>query len=113
MAGTGKTVMGGFCSAVEHDVLELLLRCKVPAIVVLARRQYKVMPLEWHNAIIENRLLIISLSEASRQSVYTAAARNRYIISSADHLTIGSLDPNGSLAHLLSEYDKPFTRLDV
>ena len=113
MVGTGKTVMGGFSSAVERDVLDLLLRCRVPVIIVLARKLYKVIPLEWHNAIIENRLLVISFSDTPRQSAQTAAARNRFIINNADNLTVGSLDPDGTLAHILSECDKPFSRLDL
>jgi len=66
--------------------LHFLLKSKTPTILVLGRAPYKKLPKEFEVAVSEERLLIISISDAMRQSNETAFARNKYIISIADEI---------------------------
>lgn len=72
-------------------------------IIVLARRMYKVLPAEMQSAIDSNEALIISLSHLPRNSKQSALARNKYIISIADNVVFGALDPTSSLTNLVEE----------
>lgn len=72
-------------------------------IIVLARRMYKVLPAEMQSAIDSNEALIISLSHLPRNSKQSALARNKYIISIADNVEFGALDPTSSLTNLVEE----------
>ncbi|MBQ3290196.1 MAG: hypothetical protein IJH50_12370 [Kiritimatiellae bacterium] len=95
-------VMSGFQSPLEKDVLRFLLRGKVSIILVLARSLWKKVPDELREAVASGRLLIVSPVAASRASSSTAAARNRWILENCDEVVLGSLDPNGDLASLVS-----------
>ncbi len=110
---TAQCVISGFQSPLEKDVLKFLLRGKVPIILVLARRLWKVIPDELHNAMDERRLLIVSPVTAQRASSASAVIRNRWILTNCNMLVIGSLDPNGHLAKLVSQFDvERLVRLD-
>ncbi|SHE95901.1 hypothetical protein SAMN05444405_104103 [Bacteroides luti] len=93
----GNCVVSGFHSKLEKDVLHFLLKSKTPTILVLGRAPYKKLPKEFEVAVSEERLLIISISDAMRQSNETAFARNKYIISIADEIVFGSLNKESSL----------------
>ena len=69
----------------------------------LARRMYKMLPAEMQSAIDSNEALIISLSHLPRNSKQSALARNKYIISIADNVVFGALDPTSSLTNLVEE----------
>jgi hypothetical protein len=56
--------------------------------MVLARRMYKVLPDELKDAVENNKLLIISMSNATRQSRATAMTRNKYVCDIADEAFI-------------------------
>lgn len=77
-------MVSGFSSKLEQDVLHFLLKGSQPVILVLARRMYKAIPEELRKPLAENRLLIISVSTAVRQSKATALMRNRYICELSD-----------------------------
>ena len=62
------------------------MKSNVPIIIVLARQMYKQMPQELQALLDENRLLVISVSNAVRQSKMTALARNKYICEIADQI---------------------------
>lgn len=81
---SGDCVVSGFSSKMEKDVLHFLLKGKSPIIMVLARRMYAKLPEEWRNAISEGRMLIVSTSQAVRQSRQTALIRNQYVIEQSD-----------------------------
>ena len=100
--GRGGCVVSGFHSMMEKDVLSFLLRGHVPVVLVLGRRMYKQLPDDLATAMEEGRLLIISTSNAPRQSASTALVRNQYILDLADIIVLGSLNPSGSLATLLA-----------
>ena len=98
-------IVGGFQSALERDVLKLLLPDGGPPIVmVLARGLWKVVPREYREAIGAGRMLAVSTSNASvgRVSKETAAKRNAWILDHCDEAVFASLDPSGSLARLVA-----------
>ena len=82
----GECVVSGFSSKLEQDVLHFLLKGSQPIIIVLARKMYKVIPDELKEPLAQNRLLIISVSNAIRQSKVTAMARNKYVCEMADRI---------------------------
>lgn len=83
---SGDCVVSGFSSKMEKDVLHFLLKGKSPIIMVLARRMYAKLPEEWRNAVNDGRMLIVSTSQAVRQSRQTALLRNQYVAELCDTL---------------------------
>ena len=103
-------IVSGFSSKLEQDVLHFLLKARCPVILVLARCMYKVIPAELKEAMEEGRLLILSVSNANRQSKVTAHARNKYICEIADQILFVGVTEKSSLAELASAYkDKTAT----
>lgn len=99
-------IVSGFSSKMEQDVLHFLLKAKCPVILVLARCMYKVIPENLKEAMEEGRLLIISVSNAVRQSKVTAYARNKYICEIADQIFFIGVSENSSLYHLKEEFNE-------
>ena len=99
-------IVSGFSSKMEQDVLHFLLKAKCPVILVLARCMYKVIPENLKEAMEEGRLLIISVSNAVRQSKVTAYARNEYICEIADQIFFVGVSENSSLYHLKEEFNE-------
>ena len=97
-------VVSGFSSKLEQDVLHFLIKAQCPVILVLARCMYKVIPAELKEAIEEGRLLMISVSNATRQSKATAYARNKYICEMSDHILFIGVTEKSSLFELKKEY---------
>ncbi len=111
---TDQCVVSGFQSPLEKDVLKFLLRGNAPIILVLARKLWETVPNELLVAKDTNRLLIVSPVSCNRASIASAAIRNRWILANSSSLVIGSLDPNGHLAKLVSTFPpKQITRLDT
>ena len=116
----GRCVISGFHSALERDVLRLLLKGVQPVVLVLARRLYSPQTLEREHADLkraldEGRLLLVSTSSAGRANASSTIQRNRFIVDQADEIVVGSLSPAGSLAPLIARADesgKRITRLD-
>ncbi len=98
-------VISGYSSKLEQDVLHFLLRTKTPVIMVLARRMYKQLPEELKEPLEQGRLLIISTSNAVRQSKTTALARNRYICEMADTIFFVGVTQSSSLYPLSIEFN--------
>lgn len=114
--GKDVCVISGFQSPIEKDVLHFLLRCRIPVIMVLGRKMYSTLPSDLQQALDDNRLLIISTSDASRQSASTIRQRNLYILHHSDQIVFGHITPNGTLAHLAQEakqLNKPIINLSV
>ncbi len=99
-----RCIISGFQSPLEKDVLKFLLRGKVPIILVLARSLWKTVPEELRPAVGAGRLLIVSPIAAARASAVTANARNRWILDNCSSLVLGSLNPSGNLASLISTF---------
>ena len=104
MRNRGECVVSGFSSKLEQDVLHFLLQGSQPIIIVLARRMYKVIPNELKEPLAQNRLLIISVSNAIRQSKVTAMARNRYVCEMADSILFVGVTEQSSLYPYKKEY---------
>lgn len=104
MAKEGKCVVSGFSSHLEKEVLHFLAKGKQPIILVLARQMYKQIPLELQPLLDANRLLIISVTKAVRQSKVTAHARNKYICEIADRILFVGVTEKSSLYSLKEKY---------
>ena len=107
-------VVGGFQSALERDVLKLLLPDGGPPIVmVLARGMWRSVPVEYREAINAGRMLVVSPFSQGvvRVSKETAEKRNSWILDRCDEAVFASLDPNGSLARLVAA--RPHLRYQV
>ena len=104
MAKDGKCVVSGFSSHLEKEVLHFLAKGKQPIILVLAREMYKQVPSQLQNLLDANRLLIISVSNATRQSKATAHTRNKYICKIADQIVFVGINEKSSLLNLADEH---------
>ena len=96
-------VISGFQSKIERDVLHFLLKKEIPVIVVLGRRMYKRLPSELDEACKKGKVLIVSLSDNPRNSIATAAIRNKYIVDHAENIVFGSLNEESSLYPIYME----------
>jgi predicted Rossmann fold nucleotide-binding protein DprA/Smf involved in DNA uptake len=101
-----RCVVSGFHSPLEKDVLHFLLKGKQPVILVLGRAMYKQMPEEFIQPLSENRLLIVSVTTASRQSEQTTDIRNRYIVDISEEVVFGYVNPQGKLNALYKEVEE-------
>ena len=102
-------VIGGFQSALERDVLKLLLPAGGPPIVmVLARGMWRSVPKEYREAINAGRMLVVSPFSQGvvRVSKETAEKRNAFVLDHCAEAVFASLDPNGSLARLVAARPK-------
>lgn len=98
MANQGKTIISGFQSKIERDVLSFLLKGKQPIIIVIARKMYKILPKEYLKPLEENKILIISTSpHSARVSRTTAMKRNEFISEYSDSIVFGYIAENSSL----------------
>ena len=104
-------VVSGFSSKLEQDVLHFLLKAKCPIILVLARQMYKVIPEELKEALEQDRLLIISTTNAVRQSKVTALARNRYVCELADEILFVGVNEKSSLNSLKEQFQSKQTNI--
>ena len=104
MAKEGRCVVSGFSSHLEHEVLHFLAKGTQPIILVLAREMYKQIPAELQPLLDANRLLIISVSNAVRQSKVTAHARNKYICEIADQILFVGVTEKSSLYSLKEKF---------
>lgn len=100
----GRCVVSGFSSYIEREVLHFLAKGKQPIILVLARQMYKQVPAELQSLLDDNRLLIISVSNSSRQSKTTAFERNKYICEMAEQILFVGVTEKSSLYPLYNNY---------
>ena len=112
-AQSDQCVISGFSSHLEKEVLHFLMKGTCPIILVLARQMYKQIPSELQTLLDVNRLLIISVSKAVRQSKTTAYARNKYICETADKILFVGVTEKSSLYPLIEMYKSKQTNLNV
>lgn len=105
MVDEGRCVISGFSSHLEKEVFHFLAKGRQPIILVLARKMYKEIPPELQELLNQNRLLIVSVSNAVRQSKATALIRNRYICEFADSIVFVGVTAESSLFPLSEEFD--------
>ena len=102
----GRCVVSGFSSYIEREVLHFLANGKQPIILVLARQMYKQLPAELQSLLDDNRLLIISVSNSSRQSKTTAFERNKYICEMAEQILFVGVTEKSSLYPLYNIFSQ-------
>lgn len=112
-AQSNQCVISGFCSHLEKEVLHFLMKGRCPIILVLAREMYKQIPSELQPLLDANRLLIISVSKAVRQSKATAYARNKYICETADQILFVGVTEKSSLYSLSDIYKNKHINLEM
>lgn len=96
-AQSEQCVVSGFCSHLEKEALHFLMKGRCPIVLVLAREMYKQIPSEFQSVLDDNRLLIVSVSKAVRQSKATAYARNKYICEITDSIIFVGVTEQSSL----------------
>ncbi len=96
------TIVSGFHSKMEREVLEILLKGRCGIICVLARPIYKVIPAKFRDAYADGRVLFIShnTSKSTMTSRHLCQKRNEYIASISHELVFTSLTPESSLYSL-------------
>ena len=100
-----KTVVSGFHSPLEQQVLHSLLRRKACVIQVLARGFRDYRPLEHElEPLTEGRMLIVTACSATVARVTRAAAleRNRLVLALTDEHCVPYLSPNSPLQTMMS-----------
>lgn len=109
----GISVISGFHSQIEKDVLHYLLKGKQPIILALARGLKEKLEPEFVKPLDQGRLLIITPFDKSvkRVSSQNAQTRNQLMTSLADQITIGYASPGGQLEELLKGIKKPITKI--
>ncbi|MDR1734460.1 MAG: hypothetical protein LBR73_06240 [Oscillospiraceae bacterium] len=101
----GCTVISGFQSPLERDVLNILLEAQSPVIIALARGVYT-KPLREHRAAFDaGCVLYVSVFPESivRATHGLAERRNRFVLENADLCCIGYARPGGSLERVITE----------
>ena len=103
----GNCIISGFQSRIEKDVLHYLLQGQQPIIIALARGLKKHLEPQLQSAYMSSRLLIVSIFPESiiRPTVETSEKRNRMMIETADETVLGYVNPKGTLAQLMAEYE--------
>ncbi len=102
----GECVISGFHSKLEQDVLHYLLKGKQPIIVALARGRKENIEPELQKPLDDGRLLIVTpfTTEVKRITQDTANIRNRFMMSLADEIVLGHVNPEGELHKLVKEF---------
>jgi len=114
----GITVIGGFHSPMEREVLTVLLRSQNPVIVCPARGiEGMRMHREYKKPLDDGRLLLLSPFEKkqNRPTVKTSLIRNRFVAAIADKIFIAHASPNSKTEKLCREiitWDKPLFTLE-
>lgn len=93
------SVVSGFHSKMEREVLDFLFRGKCGIICVLSRSMYKKIPDNFRDAYDAGRVLFISPFKTSvtRSSRQLCHQRNEYVASISDELVFSSLTTESSL----------------
>ena len=103
-AHSDQCIISGFSSHLEKEVLHFLMKGTCPIIFVLARQMYRQVPPELQQLLDDNRLLVISTTNAVRQSKATAHSRNKYICELADQILFIGVTDRSSLYPLKDVY---------
>ena len=112
------TVIGGFHSPVEEEVLTVLLRGPAPVIVCPARSlaDMRLKP-AFREPLAAGRLLLLSPfpDQVRRATAETALARNRFVAALADWVCIAHAGPGSKTAQLAAAargWGKPVVTVD-
>ena len=118
MRDAGVPVIGGFQTSMERESLRLLPRGQQPVVVCPARGIDNMrLPRDWHPALDEGRLLVLSPfpTTARRPTAELAARRNALVADLATRVVIAHAATGSkteALARKLAASDKPLLTLD-
>lgn len=106
------SIISGFQSPIEKDVLDFLLKAKCGIIYVMAKRLYKKIPMQFNHCFDADRLLFISISKDNvlRAGKAQNIARNNFIAEICDELVLSSLSLFSTL-NSLKNFDNKITIL--
>ncbi|MDD9851280.1 MAG: DNA-binding protein [Gammaproteobacteria bacterium] len=111
----GECVISGFHSALERDVLEILLGGEQPLILAAARSLPRRLAPALRDAMKKDHLLVLSPfpQTTTRITAATARKRNEFMLTITNHIVIGHLSAGGALAETVSRIAprKKITRL--
>jgi len=99
------TIISGFHSPLEREVLEILLK-GTGRIISCPARSLETMrpPQNWLTALAENRMLIIApFTNTLRISRAMAAKRNQFVVRIADRIVFGYASDSGKVEKLCRE----------
>jgi hypothetical protein len=98
------TLLGGWHTPVEREVLRLALLRGVPVIIAEARSPRTVIPPAWRAPLAEGRLHIVHpFSDAGpRITAAQAAERTRWVLAHARYIVVAHASPGGTLASALA-----------
>lgn len=105
------SIISGFHSQLEQQVLEFLLRGRCGIICALARSLYSNIPVEYRSAFSDGRLLFVTEEKQNRPTKDSAYRRNQLIISLCDELVTPIISEESSLHSLVKNNSKPITTL--
>ena len=100
------SVVGGFQSPLEHEMLRLLLRGSQPLAVCSARRiEGMRIPRSWRPALTSHRMLILGAGGIRwrRATVRTAAYRNRLVSALAESIFVVHAHPGSRTFRTVAE----------
>lgn len=99
------TIIGGFHSPVEEEMLTILLRATSPIIICPSREIGSMrVPQEYKEGLESGRLLLLSpFSQKRRPSTDMAFYRNRIVAALADETFIAYAEPGGKLQRFCKE----------
>jgi len=75
----GVCVIGGFHSPLEKDVFQILIKGSQPLVMVLGRAMYKNLPEIYQTALLQNRLLIVSVAPSTPPTLNAICAQTQQI----------------------------------
>lgn len=105
------SIVSGFHSQLERQVLDLLLNGKCGIICVLARSLYSKVPTEYKSAFDCGRVLFITDEKQNRSTKESAFRRNQLLVNFTDELYIPKISEESSIYKLLANYNKPILYL--
>lgn len=110
-----QVVISTFHSPLERDVLSILLKRKISAIIVLSKRMYRRVPEQYQEALNEGRLLFIALyaDNVTRVGKENAHKANQYALSLAQEVVFGTINPDSNTEKLYNEATERGTKITV
>ncbi len=96
------TVIGGFHTPLEQELLAILVRKSCPIIICPARSLEKMrIKKEFRDPLEKGRLLILSpFNNSPRPTTETAVYRNQFVAALADRIIIAYAEPSGKTEQL-------------
>lgn len=108
------TVLSGFQSRGERVLLDKILSGKANAVMLLARCMFSKCPEEYRNAVNEDRLLIVSITDNKEHlkiDYDRAFERNMRVAGGGEKLIVGYVKKGGMVEKVLSATEKPYVLL--